>query len=150
MSSDSSHLVDMEMPQQPCETSLSQVHVLRRGDFAVPLPNTNLPTVDDIVFVARQISSAGSKVVDEETPQARIERLGRERPEKFKTIWAEIGFVFSIAMSQVLTVRLDKLLLLSLSLSPLNILYQLLPRVGATENMPRPHICLDFGCFIYS
>lgn len=108
MSSDSSHSVDMEMPQQPQEVSQSQGHVLRGGDSAVPLANTNTPTVDDIVFVAHQISGAGSEVDDEETPQARVERLGRERPGKFKTIWAEIGFVFSIAMSQVLTVRLDK------------------------------------------
>ncbi|KAJ9668529.1 hypothetical protein H2201_001170 [Coniosporium apollinis] len=42
--------------------------------------------------------------VDEfETPEARIERLGRQRPEKFKSLWAEAGFVFSVVMSQVLT-----------------------------------------------
>jgi hypothetical protein len=116
MSSESSSSVDVEMPQQPQEMSPTQCHVLCRGDSAAPLPNTNPPTVDDIVFVAHQISGAGSKVDDEETPQARIERLGRERPEKFKTIWAEIGFVFSIAMSQVLTVRLDKISRLSFSL----------------------------------
>ncbi|ESZ95283.1 hypothetical protein SBOR_4337 [Sclerotinia borealis F-4128] len=39
----------------------------------------------------------------EEAPEVRIERLGRQRPEVFKSIWAEIGFVFSISMSQVLT-----------------------------------------------
>ncbi|KAF2428674.1 putative MFS multidrug transporter [Tothia fuscella] len=32
-----------------------------------------------------------------------IERLGRERPEKFRSLWEESGFVFSIVMSQVLT-----------------------------------------------
>jgi hypothetical protein len=42
---------------------------------------------------------------EEESQAARIERLGRERPKEFKTIWAEIGFIFSIAMSQVLTVK---------------------------------------------
>lgn len=36
--------------------------------------------------------------------QRRIERLGRERPKQFKTLWAEVAFVFSIAMSQVLSV----------------------------------------------
>lgn len=40
----------------------------------------------------------------EEAPEVRIERLGRQRPEVFKSLWAEIGFVFSISMSQVLTV----------------------------------------------
>ncbi|KAG4034300.1 hypothetical protein MFRU_003g02700 [Monilinia fructicola] len=39
----------------------------------------------------------------EEAPEIRIERLGRQRPEVFKSLWAEIGFVFSISMSQVLT-----------------------------------------------
>ncbi|KAK8909296.1 hypothetical protein QC760_002013 [Botrytis cinerea] len=39
----------------------------------------------------------------EEAPEVRIERLGRQRPEVFKSLWAEIGFVFSISMSQVLT-----------------------------------------------
>lgn len=40
----------------------------------------------------------------EEAPEVRIERLGRQRPEVFHSLWAEIGFVFSISMSQVLTV----------------------------------------------
>ncbi|KAI9646664.1 hypothetical protein NHQ30_004661 [Ciborinia camelliae] len=39
----------------------------------------------------------------EESPEVRIERLGRQRPEVFRSLWAEIGFVFSISMSQVLT-----------------------------------------------
>lgn len=42
----------------------------------------------------------------EESAQARIERLGRERPKIFSSLWAEIGFVFSIIMSQILAVRL--------------------------------------------
>lgn len=39
----------------------------------------------------------------EETLEARIERLGRERPPTFKTARSEILFVFSIVMSQFLT-----------------------------------------------
>ena len=39
----------------------------------------------------------------EEPLQARIERLGRERPPTFTTPWSEISFVFSITMSQLLT-----------------------------------------------
>ncbi|KAI9699130.1 MAG: hypothetical protein M1836_003319 [Candelina mexicana] len=39
---------------------------------------------------------------ESETTDARIERLGRERPAKFKSIWAELGFCFSICMSQIL------------------------------------------------
>ena len=39
----------------------------------------------------------------EESLDARIHRLGRERPPTFKTVWTEIAFVFSICMSQILT-----------------------------------------------
>jgi hypothetical protein len=40
----------------------------------------------------------------EESLEARLERLGRQRPDVFPNIWAEVGFVFSISMSQVLSV----------------------------------------------
>lgn len=39
----------------------------------------------------------------EETLEARIKRLGRERPAIFRTRWSEVAFVFSIVMSQFLT-----------------------------------------------
>ncbi|KAI7055726.1 hypothetical protein KC352_g44515, partial [Hortaea werneckii] len=38
-----------------------------------------------------------------ESETVRVERLGRQRPEKLGSMWKEIGFVFSIAMSQALT-----------------------------------------------
>ncbi|KAE8450207.1 hypothetical protein EG329_006988 [Mollisiaceae sp. DMI_Dod_QoI] len=41
--------------------------------------------------------------LSEESSAARIERLGRQRPEVFSSLWAEFGFVFSIAMCQVLS-----------------------------------------------
>ncbi|KAF2842122.1 MFS general substrate transporter [Patellaria atrata CBS 101060] len=47
--------------------------------------------------------SSPAEMEQEESHEARIERLGRERPAIFKTRWAEIGFVYSIVMSQVLT-----------------------------------------------
>lgn len=40
---------------------------------------------------------------EEEALERRIERLGRERPKQFKSLWAEVAFIFSIAMSQVLS-----------------------------------------------
>ena len=40
----------------------------------------------------------------EESLEARLDRLGRQRPDAFSSIYAEIGFVFSISMSQVLSV----------------------------------------------
>ncbi|KAF2767981.1 MFS general substrate transporter [Teratosphaeria nubilosa] len=42
-------------------------------------------------------------ILEGDSETARLDRLGRERPEKLKSLWREIGFVFSIAMSQVLT-----------------------------------------------
>lgn len=38
-----------------------------------------------------------------ETEAARIERLGRQRPEKLGSLWIEVAFVFSITVSQALT-----------------------------------------------
>lgn len=45
-------------------------------------------------------------LITEESAQARFERLGRERPAKFKSAWQEICFVFSIVMSQILAVSM--------------------------------------------
>jgi len=42
----------------------------------------------------------------EESTEARLERLGRQRPDVFDSIWSEIGFVFSISMAQILSVRI--------------------------------------------
>jgi len=40
----------------------------------------------------------------EESEGDRIERLGRERPQIFKSLWAEIGFCYSILASQIMAV----------------------------------------------
>ena len=40
-----------------------------------------------------------------ETEQARIERLGRERPAKFESVGAELAFCYSIIASQFMAVR---------------------------------------------
>lgn len=41
--------------------------------------------------------------VEGESLDDKIRRLGRERPPAFKTRWAELGFVFSVIMSQIVT-----------------------------------------------
>ena len=41
-----------------------------------------------------------SAVVDEESERERLERLGRERPPQFQSMWAEVLFVYSILASQ--------------------------------------------------
>ena len=40
--------------------------------------------------------------------QTEIERLGRVRPECFKTRWSEVAFVSSICMAQILVVRTQR------------------------------------------
>ncbi|EEU40000.1 uncharacterized protein NECHADRAFT_32838 [Fusarium vanettenii 77-13-4] len=77
-------------------TTLSREHSLGALPQVVdPLPNdTPSPDHHDI---------AESTPTVDESLQARIERLGRERPPIFATRWSEIIFVFSISMSQFLT-----------------------------------------------
>ena len=40
-----------------------------------------------------------------ESDQARIERMGRERPTKFKSFAAELAFCYSVIASQFMSVR---------------------------------------------
>ena len=89
-------------PQRvPSNTSATPTILLRECSLRAlaqvvnPLPNDNpSPDLrDNAEFIP---------AVDESL-QARIERLGRERPPIFTTRWSEIIFVFSISMSQFLT-----------------------------------------------
>lgn len=50
------------------------------------------------------LSHGMTGVEGEENMQARIERLGRQRPTKFKTLWTEIGFCSSLLASMVMAV----------------------------------------------
>ena len=45
-----------------------------------------------------------------ESMDAHIERLGRRRPQQFKTLTAEVGFCFSLLGSMAMAVRLNQLL----------------------------------------
>jgi hypothetical protein len=55
----------------------------------------------------KENSPHGGAPAVEESLEARLEQLGRQRPEVFSSVWAEIGFIFSISMSQVLSVSLS-------------------------------------------
>lgn len=65
--------------------------------------NANPPTTPGPREKESRYQGEDSPAIEEST-EARLERLGRQRPEVFDSIWAEIGFIFSISMSQVLTV----------------------------------------------
>jgi len=62
---------------------------------------------------------------DEEAPEseaAHLERLGRERPTKFQSTWAEVAFCYSIIASQFMAA--------SLSLSPARLAPNLTSKTG--------------------
>lgn len=61
---------------------------------------------DNIELAAKEVPRGEYQLEteEEESMAARIERLGRERPKAFDSLWAEAGFVLSVSMSQVLTV----------------------------------------------
>ena len=48
-----------------------------------------------------EVESGGAEA---ETSCISIERLGKERPEIITSRWVEVGYCFSIAMSQILVV----------------------------------------------
>lgn len=59
---------------------------------------------DDINASGNAMPTSHRASQEDESLEVRLERLGRERPSCFKSTWQEAGFVFSIAMSQVLAV----------------------------------------------
>ncbi|PNH70373.1 hypothetical protein VD0001_g6885 [Verticillium dahliae] len=72
-------------------------------DCSPKAPDEGLsPLPDDNASLNVDGNAEAIPTVDESL-QARIERLGRERPPIFLTRWSEIIFVFSISMSQFLT-----------------------------------------------
>lgn len=93
-------------------------------DLNISSPNQGAPSSTQATSFQRQVSQIspggkdqitpppqnkenklnGDAPAVEESEEARMERLGRQRPEVFGSIWSEIGFVFSLSMSQVLTV----------------------------------------------
>ncbi|KAG7133524.1 Low affinity ammonium transporter like protein [Verticillium longisporum] len=72
-------------------------------DCSPKAPDEGLsPLPDDNASLNVDGNAEAIPTVDESL-QARLERLGRERPPIFPTRWSEIIFVFSISMSQFLT-----------------------------------------------
>ncbi|KAJ9658184.1 hypothetical protein H2198_003889 [Neophaeococcomyces mojaviensis] len=53
--------------------------------------------------LSTQVVSSTEALPVEESMEERVYRLGRERPPSFPTIGSEIGFVFCVVMSQILT-----------------------------------------------
>ena len=66
----------------------------------VQAPQPDLPNKNESLAVP------GSEEIIE-SEQARIERLGRERPAKFKSLGAELAFCYSIIASQFMAVCIN-------------------------------------------
>jgi hypothetical protein len=56
--------------------------------------------------------SSPSLSIDTDWTEESIQHIRQQRPEELHSLWHEIGFTFSIAMSQILTVRTLNALLL--------------------------------------
>jgi MFS family permease len=68
------------------------------------MPTSPNPTAGTDLFDAtHDMDPTTATGLEEESEKVRIERLGRQRPEKFNSAWKEFGFVFSVTMSQLLT-----------------------------------------------
>ena len=79
---------------------------IRAQSVSEPSPTIMEPSTEPHPRDDRQSQDSidtDSESGSQESAKARIERLGRQRPSVFHSTWAEVAFVFSIAMSQVLT-----------------------------------------------
>ena len=62
--------------------------------------NTRMPPPER----SDEVVGQPANLLIEETEKQRVERLGRERPPQFKSLWAELLFVYSILASQFMAV----------------------------------------------
>lgn len=70
---------------------------------AVRSLSTSRQDVDDQI----EEQSRPSPIMEQnENKKAQIERLGRERPAKFKSLWSEVLFCYSVLASQMMAVSL--------------------------------------------
>ena len=88
-------------PEPPCSPS----PVLSPHDIdPIMVTSETIPTKEEGTPSVQDGSEAGASSVFEILDKKEIERLGRARPECFKTQWSEVAFVLSICMAQILVV----------------------------------------------
>ncbi|CRK22728.1 hypothetical protein BN1708_013481, partial [Verticillium longisporum] len=93
----------LNLGQDGATAKLGPTPTMLSRDCSPKAPDEGLsPLPDDNASLNVDGNAEAIPTVDESL-QARIERLGRERPPIFPTRWSEIIFVFSISMSQFLT-----------------------------------------------
>lgn len=101
---------DVHLQVRTSSPATNDIELTQADDVAIPTTfrkELTLPTTPGPIKKEDSPSNLDSSQV-EESNEARLERLGRQRPESFHSIWSEIGFVFSISMSQVLSVSPSK------------------------------------------
>ena len=69
-----------------------------------PLSHVKSQEMKSSTDMSPPLLSAGVEV--EESTEARIARLGRERPAQFKSAWSELGFLLSVFTAQIMAVSL--------------------------------------------
>jgi len=82
------------------ESALQGEKPNRHGDEAVKYAEPSLQTTTQIKAEVGPRKAQGS----EESEEAHIERLGRERPENFKSFGAELAFCYAVLASQFMCV----------------------------------------------
>lgn len=88
-------------PDQLTENTNIDEEIEEKGPYLQPTePLQDLPQGK-----SAEITILGDEEASE-SDRARIERLGRERPEKFKSFGAELAFCYSVIASQFMAVRL--------------------------------------------
>lgn len=89
----------MDHPIDPGGTNADNSTIIREDEKVATDKN-------DINAAGNSTPTFNTANDEEESLEVKLERLGRVRPECFKSTWQEAGFVFSIAMSQVLAVTI--------------------------------------------
>ena len=92
----------LSAPNSPAPSSPSSLAV---SPPSAPTPQELSSSTPDRPYINEKLGSPGGEEV--ETEEARIERLGRERPAIFKSLGAEILFCYSILASQFMAVSLS-------------------------------------------
>lgn len=85
---------------------VNSIHLPRKTreqkDGVVSYPEPSLQT-KPLPQIKAEVDYGGTRVI-EESEEARIERLGRERPAKFKSFGAEFAFCYAVLASQFMCV----------------------------------------------
>ena len=90
------------------QTSTDQLAEYAKSEESIKDKDSNVPPKKPLQGLPRDKIAETATPGDEEAQEsdrARFDRLGRERPAKFKSFGAELAFCYSVIASQFMTVR---------------------------------------------